>query len=262
MSVGPGLSRLGSAALKYAERGLPVFPCDPGGKKPLTRDGLHAASTQPEVVADFWRQFPAANIGLKCGKASKLLVLDIDGDEGFDGLRNLERQHGSLPATASVVTPRGGQHFYFRLPEGAHVRSSAGRLAPRVDVRAEGGYVIAPPSVGGNGRAYQWDEFIEPAPVPGWLLNATQGDDRAGKAVPPETWLQMLRFGIGEGARNTNLTRLVGYLLAHDLHPRVVADVARLVNSSKCEPPLPDRDVDRIVESIVRCELRKRGMRA
>ena len=111
------MSELLEAALRYANQDRPVFPCQPRGKRPLTRNGLLDASTDPLIIKRWWtRLSPGANLGLRTGAISRLLVLDVDGDAGAESLRALEREHGPLPRTATVVTPGGGEDYYLLVP--------------------------------------------------------------------------------------------------------------------------------------------------
>jgi putative DNA primase/helicase len=138
---------LSLAALNYARSGKPVFPCGPD-KSPRVHGGFKAASRDFNTI-DKWFKRPNALIGLRTGKASGLLVVDIDvknGVNGFETLAALEVQYGPLPETLTVETPSGGEHRYFLMPETEPpIRNSAGKLGPGLDVRGEGGYVIAPP---------------------------------------------------------------------------------------------------------------------
>src|SRR5215212_5217636 len=108
------MSAMLDAALRYVLQRRPVFPCEPGGKRPLTHRGLHDATTDPDTLATWWDRWPDANVAIRTGAVSGLVVLDIDGDDGTESLRALEREHGPLRPTASVVTPSGGGHVYFR----------------------------------------------------------------------------------------------------------------------------------------------------
>ncbi len=141
------LGKLGKAALAYAERGVPVFPCMPGGKAPLTKSGHLEATTDRARLNLWWRRWPRANIGIPTGERSGLLVLDIDADKGgFASLEEWEVEE-PMPETAMVRTGRGGIHYYFSYPaDGSRIPNSASKLGPGLDVRGEGGYVLAPPS--------------------------------------------------------------------------------------------------------------------
>src|SRR3712207_9370934 len=96
------------AALAYARRGVPVFPCEPGGKRPLTYNGFWEATTDLRVIERWWKRWPSANVGIPTGKKSGLLVLDVDLDNGGpESLARLERADGPAPKTARVRT--GGE---------------------------------------------------------------------------------------------------------------------------------------------------------
>jgi hypothetical protein len=250
------MSAVAQAALRYADRGWPAFPCR--GKAPLTVNGLHAATTDEERIRRWWRQWPDANVAIRTGAVSNLVVLDVDGDEGTEALRRLEAEHGKLPLTASVVTPRGGEHYYWRHP-GGEVRNSTGRIGDHLDVRGDGGYVLAPPSISASGRRYEPDERASVAPMPSWLrtLITSPQDERAKHPEPVETWIRMVHDGLVDGERNHGLARLVGHLLAKDVHAHLVAELAHLVNS-RGRPPLDTSEVDRIVASIAGCDIRRR----
>lgn len=247
------------AALRYAAHGWPVFPCRPKAKMPITARGLNDATTEPAAIERWWRRWPDANVAVRTGAISRLVVLDIDGEEGAESLRALERDHGSLPRTASVVTPGGGQHFYFAHPGRGEIRNSARSVGPGLDIRADGGYVVAPPSVGSTARRYEPDERCALAALPQWLQEriAHDGEEGQRKPVAPSEWLAIVR-GVDDGTRNVQLTRLVGHLLRHYVDVDLVAGIAQLVNAHRCKPPLPAGEVDRIVDSIATRELRRR----
>jgi hypothetical protein len=224
---------------------------------PLVEHGLHDATRDPAEITAYWARRPDAGVAIRTGAGSGLVVLDVDGDDGHDTLHGLEREHGELPITASVQTPRGGTHLYFQHP-GWEVRNSAGRLGHGLDIRGDGGYVVAPPSRGPNGRHYEPDEQAPVAPLPEWLgdLLAPQRGEPWPSREPVSAWLR-IAGGLAQGERNAGLTRLVGHLLARDVDARLVAELARLIDSRN-RPPLGGTEVNRIVESIAGRELRRR----
>src|SRR5215831_10528333 len=132
------------SALTFAKKGLCVFPCLKRDKRPAVANGVNAATTNAEIIQQWWRQLPAANIGVATGKPSGIFVVDVDGIDAEAELRKLEAQHGTLPASVEAITARG-RHIYFRMPA-TDVRNSTGKIAAGVDVRGTGGFVIAPPS--------------------------------------------------------------------------------------------------------------------
>jgi hypothetical protein len=101
-------------ALLYAGRGIPVFPCEPGGKRPLTADGFLEATTEGARIRRWWGRWPNANVAIPTGERSGLLVLDVDSGEGTDSMALLELSRGQPPKTSCAATGRGGVHLYFR----------------------------------------------------------------------------------------------------------------------------------------------------
>jgi hypothetical protein len=162
-------TRMLQAALSYAKRGWPVFPCRPRGKEPLTARGFKDATADPASIQLFWSKWPDANIAIATGSASRLLVVDVDPrNNGNEQLAALEARHGALPADYLVRTADGGRHFYFRLPADATV--ACGVLAKGIDIKCEGGYVIAPPSIHPSGHRYQFERNGSVPPSPDWQL--------------------------------------------------------------------------------------------
>ena len=177
---------LARAALAYARRGVPVFPCEPSGKKPLTHDGFWDASVDPDVVGRWWSRWPAANVGVPTGERSGLLVLDVDPrDGGAASLTELEEAFGPLPRTTRARTGGGGEHVFFRYPgeAGGEVRNSASWLGPGLDVRGEGGYVVVPPSR--TGGEYRWTHRAPLVEAPAWLLSRMRGTTRTSLGERP-----------------------------------------------------------------------------
>jgi hypothetical protein len=249
------------AAVRYATAGMPVFPCDKE-KSPLTENGYLNATTHIPQVRRWWARWENALIAIPTGRVSKLLVLDVDGDEGRDALHDLERRHEPLPVTANATTPGGGEHFYFRYPA-VEVRCSVSKLALHINVRGDGGYAIVPPSRLPDGRQYEFDRRGTVAPLPAWLLELLTAAGRTGQsATDPSEWARMVRDGIDEGERNNQFARLAGHLLRKDLDSDLVLELLLLVNA-RCRPePLPADEVGRIVTSIAGTEARRRQRRA
>lgn len=174
------------AALRYAKRGwrvLPVHafgagrgcscerPCGSPGKHPLLSRGVRDAETAVPAIRRWWAQWPWANVAIATGAGSGLVVIDLDPRHGGDaGLLELVAKHGALPETLTVQTGSGGRHWYLAHP-GGHVGNRA-HVFPGIDVRGDGGYVLAPPSGHVSGGRYRW---LGPAPLataPSWLVTA------------------------------------------------------------------------------------------
>ena len=177
------LSAMGEAALRLAARGFAVFPCS--GKRPLTRHGCKDATKDPEKIRSLWTQHPDANIGLATGAISGIVGLDIDLEPGGEeSLAKLEAANAPLPPTLTARTGGGGRHLLYRYP-GAHVGNSAGQLGRGLDVRGDGGYVIAPPSRHPGGGAYAWIDEREPAELPPWLAKLIVAPNAPSTATAP-----------------------------------------------------------------------------
>jgi len=152
----PSTQDLLDAALQYAGRGWRVFPLRPNAKTPLIKGGYKAATVAPSVIERWWHKWPMANIGIATGAPSGLVVLDIDGEAGLATLKRLVIDHWPLLKTGTVKTSRGW-HLYFNLDIKDHaLKCSSG---DGLDVRANGGYVVAPPSVHESGFVYRWEDM-------------------------------------------------------------------------------------------------------
>ena len=250
------------AASWYVRRGLHVHPLIPGSKKPLLEEWQKRATTNPQTIAEWWKNWPAAGVGIATGSESGVIVVDVDPRHGGgDALEEIEREHGEMPETWIAHTANGGRHFYFRHP-GGRVGNRAG-LLPGVDVRGDGGYVVAPPTELEGGRRYLWPVGYGPdevalAEAPEWLLDRIGGREETHTATPPDEWAALVRDGAGEGSRNQAIARLAGYLLRRRPAPRVVLEFLRAWSESRCRPPLDDEEISRTVDSIARREVERR----
>jgi hypothetical protein len=165
------------AALDYARCGIPVFPCNPIDKKPLTANGFKDATRDETQILAWWQQYPNAMIGVPMGAASGLWATDLDVDpakkiDGKATLNQLIAQHGALPSTWVTTTPRGGRHLIWIWDPNVEIRNSVGKIGPGIDVRGNGGYVIWPPSRNATGGTYQWEPAgpQTAALAPPWLV--------------------------------------------------------------------------------------------
>lgn len=245
---------LPDAALRYAELGYRVFPCAAGGKTPRTEHGFRDATTDAAQVERWWADCPSANIGLA---TAGLLALDVDTIDGLSNpwLADHPEQQLDLARAPMQVTPRGGVQYLFRQPEGRSWRCTAGRLAPGVDTRADGGYIVVPPSVRPDG-AYRWQETMAldlapdalPEP-PAWLTDLL---DQLATTTP--TLAQGAADGnrVPAGQRNSTLASLAGTMRRAGMGEAEILAAIRETNRSRCVPPLSETEVRRIAASIAR----------
>ena len=253
-------------AIKYLTKegqrsSLAIFPLK--GKIPLTAHGCKDATRDRDQVESWWDQYPLANIGIATGEINGLLVIDVDvkhdqGKYGDESLKALESELGELPETWVAITGSGGLHYYFRYPEGHDIRNSASQLAQDIDIRAQGGYVVAPPSVHPDtGRLYEWECGSDPEETP--------------LAELPEKWLQRLEkkvtgealgdsqkklFEIPEtvsvGARNDTLFRYGASLRAKSVPAIETYKLMDQFNKDKCSPPIPAGELQKIYDSVMK----------
>jgi hypothetical protein len=240
-------------ALALAKQGMAVFPCRCRDKRPATANGLKDATTDPEQIITWWTEQPGYNVAIATGAISKIFVVDADGPDAALELRRL-----NLPATVEAITARG-KHLYFRYP-GTSVRNTAGKIAPGIDTRGDGGYVLAPPSVNPSGVLYRWapNGARTAAVAPDQLITKIS-EHANGKATPAAEWQQLFTSDIPEGQRDCTLTRMTGKLLRHCINAADVLGIIQSINIARCRPPLPSEDIERIVESIAERELKRRG---
>lgn len=187
-------------AAGYAQRGWPVFPCEPRGKRPyglFAPHGFKDATLDLDVITGWWEEQSDCNIAAACTPASGLLVLDVDGPAGLEALEQLRLEHGALPETLVARTGREleGWHYYWRHPGG----ELKGRLGTGLDVKHLG-YVVVPPSVHPSGNRYRWRNWgTEPAELPQWLLKLLRkperrsGPARATKRLTPKRLSGLVR---------------------------------------------------------------------
>jgi putative DNA primase/helicase len=228
-------------AAEYCRWGWSPIPIKPRSKEPNLRElrpYLTRKATQEELDAWSW-----TGVGIVTGALSGILVLDVDGREGEQELQ----KHGH-PVTPMVRTASGGLHLYFRHPE-QHVRTGI-RVAPGIDVKASGGYVVAPSSVGSNGRSYEWlvsPEEAELADPPPWLLRLLERErpkapaTAVGERIPP-------------GERNKALTSLAGTMRRRGMGEGEIAAALQVTNEQRCEPALEAEEVEKIAASVARYE--------
>ena len=230
------------AALSLLRKGKPVFPVDQT-KKPLVawKQYQDQVPTRQEVTS-CWTQWPEANIGMATGRLSGLMVVDCDSEEAA---KRFIESYPEARRTLQAQTGRGA-HFYFCFEDG--ITNDAGKLlGPGIDIRGQGGFVIVPPSIHANGKAYQWLNRNEPLPLPSKLREILV---TRSKTAPPSNGENGYRErfntaemweGVPEGERDNKLFRYACSLRSLNT-PRDVAEELVLKAASRCEPPFPERE--------------------
>lgn len=253
-------STITAAALDASERGWSVIPLRPRDKRPLLAwEEYQRRRAGADEIRGWFARWPDANLGVVTGSTSGVVVLDVDaGHGGSESIARLESEHEPLPPTIAVVTGGGGRHVYFA-PGGAALHNRAG-IAPGLDFRGEGGYVVVPPSIHPSGNRYVWAPGAGPrdvplALIPGWLKDLV-GDAEQRRGHPLIHWQTLVREGVDQGLRNSTLASIAGHLLWHGVDPLVVLDLLLSWNARRCRPPLSDDEVARTVQSITRTHFR------
>lgn len=225
-------------ALAYAELGWAVFPLLPNSKEPLTKHGFKDASNDPAVINRWWAEHPLANIGIATGVISDLVVVDVDvknGAKGFESLATL----GELPVTLAVQTPSGGQHLYHVAPGPLRCRIG---LLPGIDIKADGGYIVAPGSTI-DGKTYEWVDAEAHLVMLPDTITKLMAEKKSAK-------LPDAGSAITEGRRNDTLASIAGGLRRHNKCLDEILAELKTVNLKRCQPPLPDSEVETIAKSI------------
>lgn len=214
-----------TAAREGAARGWSVFPAPASGKKmgcvsAANSNGNRWGATKTAAEIDrYWQKYPYANLGFMTGSCSGFFVVEADSEKGhaIDGvaaLRKLEAGHGALPDTLMAESPTGSLHYYFNNPPGLIIRNSTSAIAAGVDVRGEGGMVIAPPSLRPGVGRYRWVNSNPVADPPSWLLKKITKPAASDRLSTPastpfsfhgDAWLRGLARTVvnaSEGRRN------------------------------------------------------------
>jgi hypothetical protein len=246
--------------LALAKLGFNIFPVEPNGKKPLISGWQIAATGNEGQIIKWSEQFPGCNWAIPTGDCNGgLTVIDVDPRNGGDETLAQLRESEDLPPTLSAKTQSGGRHFYYR--SNVPLKSSAGALGPGVDVKSKGGYVVAPGSTI-DGRSYEWVEAGKPmAPLPRWISErcstARPKSEAAGKRLVEEddaaveratNWL-LSAPGACEGERDNTAFWVAARLYDFGVSKGTAEELMHDWNFSKCNPPLDQDDIERIVHS-------------
>ena len=235
--------------------------CRDPGKHPYPRhspNGFKNASKDPQVIRR-WSSGPY-NIGIATGAVSGIVVVDVDPRNGGDkSLASLEAEHGAFPSTWRAFTGGGGEHIYFAHPGGYIERAD---FAPGINLKGDGGYVIAPPSQHISGRRYAWNVDRHPqhtalAPAPQWIIDRATARNQDDK--PKVNWKAFAAAPFSEGDRHNAITRLAGLLFFRMWRePHLAAQLLLAFNESRCTPPLEASEVIAIIDWAAAREVERR----
>ena len=252
------LSPLGERALALVNLGYRVLPLVPNKKTPLTKHGCKDATEDLEQVAKWWRENPSANIGIATG--SGLVVIDVDRLPNSDGVKKalpnpwlepFSERLESLAADSVVESPTGGFHLYFKSDRGAF-KNSAGDIAEGVDVRADGGYIVAPGSVidGKYYRELPNLRLVARSHLPQLPSRLVEDMSKGSKAPSKASGTTLGK--INEGQRHDFLLKEAGRLAGYGFSEAATLAALREINKERCTPPQDDEDLQRIVRDIAK----------
>ena len=246
------------AALAYAKKGRKVFPlhsangsgecscgvekCQNKGKHPRTAHGFKDATADLDQIKRWWGQWPDANIGTPTGQG--LVVLDIDPRHGgMESIARLQEEHEALPETGQQATGGDGLHFLFTV-DGAF-KSRPG-IRPGVDLKADGGYIVLPPSRHASGKRYRWLKNTKPVLLPAWIhkLQASENGNNEGKRNQGSS--------ISKGERNQALLSYAGTMRRRGMGQEEIAAALVVMNRNRCSTPLPESEVRSVAASVCR----------
>lgn len=245
-------------ALDYAKNGFKVIPvhypvkngcscgntkCNSMGKHPMIKNWNVDATTDPEKIKQWWNKSPNANIGIITGLASNLIVIDVDIKNGATKhLTKLRKNYPVLNQTSIVKTGGGGYHFYLRTYD-SNLKNSASKLDQNVDIRANGGFIVAPPSLHHSGKRYEWSPGLEMIKdMPSQLLTDLKKKRTSTKKGAV----------IKEGSRNDHLFSIAGKLRNQGAEYEEILEQIIVINELECNPPLEHNELESICESIMK----------
>lgn len=242
------MGALGDAAAFLA----PTWPCFPCGadKRPVTEHGFKDASRDPLIVRVMFDRPGAALIGVPTGEASDLVAVDLDVKNGASGLEWLAANAHRLPRTRQHSTRSGGRHLLFRYPAGRSIRNSASRIAPGVDVRGNGGFIIVPPSPG-----YDIADDAMPAPMPAWLVELLDPPQAERPAPQPYTPNGMLTgdgtpYGLRALSLECDAIRSAGDGMKHHTLNKAAYSIGGLVSAGAIGESLARAELSAALASI------------
>lgn len=237
-------------ALTFLDQGIRPLPIVPDTKVPYVKEWKPFQKRPPTKaeVGHWFATWPDANLAILTGAASGVDVVDFD--IGHDPWPTDGHE---LPKDCVVSTPSGGTHYYIKHVDGLRCRH--GTLAKGVDLLADGGYVLVPPStVGGNAYTYTTGRITDAKPAPEWLREAllTKGQKaRSGaKRGTAREWFE-------EGTRNVSLTAIAGAMRGQGLSEAAICRGLLALTAALCQPPLDKADIESIAASVSRYPVHK-----
>jgi putative DNA primase/helicase len=235
----------------YIEQEWSIFPCNPNEKFTTVGGGYKNGSSDFLKIYKWWEDSPSSNIGLVTGEVNNLVVVDIDVKDdtpGIESLSELEVECGKFD-TLTVNTPSGGLHYYFSYPHGHSIKCSASKIKPGIDIRANGGHVVAPGSII-DGNYYKFvDKDKQVAELPHKLLELlTKATPVANTHNPSTLSTENIIDGVAQGGRNDSIFKYARMLRGNNTSYDI-AENQVIVAARNCTPALPDSEAIQCLKS-------------
>ncbi len=246
------------AAQEYVKMGFSIIPVT-HDKRPAVHEWktFQSRHALPSEIEEWWTKWPGCGVGIITGTISGLVVVDIDSPEAANKIADMKAQDFSygIGEPPTVITGKGF-HLYYRYPTGVGVVGNSVNKELGLDIRGEGGYVVAPPSTHPSGRQYRWVKHrhlwnrLMPTLPSVFLVVRSSGYQ--GNEQDYEPWAAaLLADGMGEGGRNDAVARLAGRYILKGLGENEVYEIVSMWNSLRNSPPLPEKEVETTVASIM-----------
>lgn len=249
-------------ALAYIKKGFAVFPLYPKSKMPITANGFKNASTNEMQVRKWWKEHPNANVGIATGAMSGNLVVidfDIDEDKGINGyhafLDYCRERKITFPETITVITGRGGYHFYYRYDSNIVLNCRTG-VIEGVDIRADGGYVVAPGSIHANGNKYEFENDFNDCQLEECTKDVIDFINYKTKSESEKFHLPEI---VPEGMRNATFYKLACSLQASGLSDETITEMVIKEANSRCAPAMSNDDFKELEKTIKSALTKEKG---
>lgn len=240
-------------AYTYLTAGYSIIPVRPKDKVPAVRWEPFTKQPPSKTTVGSWATRMPRNIGIVTGEVSGLVVLDLDTKRGASFEEVLEK----YPTDMVAATGGGGYHLYYRWSE--ELGGNRVNVIPGVDVRSDGGFVVAPPSIHSSGNSYTWIKRGEPGVLPGSNLFEDDEVEDEPTIVIKDKWLKAdASTGVEQGGRNDTLAKHAGYLAGKGVTFDYALELCKNLNNEKFSPPLPEEEVETTVRSVYKTEERKK----
>jgi len=252
------------AALKYQQMGFSIIPVKPD-KKPCLMTWAEYQKIKPteDTIKKWWTTWPDANPAIVTREISNIMVVDVDSAQGLDELNKLIPETLTTPI---AKTPGGGWHYYFAYQNGLPNKA---RVFSDCDIRTDGGYIIAPPSIGENGKPYAWLDGLSiaeanPAAMPERLYNnmqkSTKGERNIKQGQHTATYRNIRNISFDEPGRDETLFHLANHLVKSGMGETSVQNYLYFFGQN-CNPPFPEKEIQAKIESALkRSKNRSQGL--